>query len=153
MIFLNQMREKIGVMFGSPETTPGGNALKFYASVRLDIRRSVTKENSVMDGETKIGNQTTIKVVKNKLAPPYRSCQFDIIYGQGIDKIGELIEMAIESKIVNKSGSFYSYEGTNIGQGIVATTNALKDDEAMLAAIKERVMKEYVPVELKIENE
>lgn len=153
IIFLNQLRDKIGVMFGSPETTPGGNALKFYASVRLDIRRSVTKENSVMDGEVKVGNQTTIKVVKNKTAPPYRSCQFDILYGEGIDKKGELIEMAIETKVVNKSGSFYSYEGRTIGQGISAVVETLKANNEMFNEIKKKVMELYMPVEKKVSED
>lgn len=145
IIFLNQLREKIGVMFGSPETTPGGNALKFYASVRLDIRRSVTLENSVMNGEIKIGNQTTIKVVKNKTAPPYRNCQFDILYGIGIDKRGELIEVAVEDGIIGKSGSFYSYEGKTIGQGMAKVVETLRTNDEMFQEIKQKVMDLYTP--------
>lgn len=148
IIFLNQLREKIGVMFGSPETTPGGNALKFYASVRLDIRRSVTTANSVMDGELKVGNQTKIKVVKNKTAPPYRDCEFDILYGVGIDKIGELIQMATDSKILNKSGSFYSYEGVNIGQGIEKVKTTLETDAILAGKIREKVIEIYTPKQI-----
>jgi len=133
------------LVHNSPETTPGGNALKYYASVRLDIRRSVTKENSVMDGEVKVGNQTTIKVVKNKTAPPYRSCVFDILYGIGVDKRGELIEMAVETKVIGKSGSFYSYEGKTIGQGMAAVVEILKSNNEMFQEIKTKVMEVYTP--------
>lgn len=147
IIFLNQIRQKIGVFFGSPDTTTGGNALKFYASVRLDIHRSVTKENSVMDGEVKVGNQTTIKVIKNKMAAPYKSCQFDILYGKGIDKKGELIEMAVETKVIGKSGSFYSYEGKTIGQGMTAVLDTLKSNDEMFLEIKKKVMELYIPKE------
>lgn len=147
IIFINQLREKIGVMFGSPETTPGGNALKFYASVRLDIRRSVTKENSVMDGEIKIGNQTTIKVVKNKTAPPFKTCIFDIIYGEGIDKYGELIDMAIESDVITKSGAFHYYGTKAIGQGREKVVQTLKEDNLMFDEIKARVVDGYIPKE------
>ncbi len=147
IIFINQLREKIGVMFGSPETTPGGNALKFYASVRLDIRRSVTAENSVMEGEVKVGNQTTIKVVKNKMAPPFRKCMFDILYGEGIDKYGELLDMGIETGILTKSGAFYYYNGNAIGQGRDAATTKLKEDEKLYTEVKNKVLQTYIPQE------
>jgi recombination protein RecA len=113
VIFINQLREKIGIMFGNPETTTGGNALKFYASVRLDVRRSITTANSVMNGEIKIGNETTVKVIKNKVAPPFLSTKFDILYGTGIDKVGEIVDMGVEKDILQKSGSWYSYKETN----------------------------------------
>ena len=147
LIFINQLREKIGVMFGSPETTPGGNALKFYASVRLDIRRSVTKENSVMDGEVKLGNQTTVKVVKNKMAPPFRQCVFDIMYGEGIDKYGELIDMGIETSILTKSGAFHYHNGEPLGQGRAAVIEKLKEDEILFETIKTKILQTYIPKE------
>ena len=147
IIFINQLREKIGVMFGSPETTPGGNALKFYASVRLDIRRSVTAENSVMDGEVKIGNQTTIKVIKNKMAPPFRKCEFDIIYGEGIDKCGELLDMAIETGVITKSGAFHYLDGEAIGQGRDKAITTLKEDEGMFKNVRAKVLLTYIPQE------
>lgn len=113
VIFINQIRMKIGVMFGNPETTTGGNALKFYASVRLDIRKSTT----LKDGEDVIGNLTTVKIVKNKIAPPFRKAEFDIIYGQGINKQGEIIDLGVKLKLIEKSGAWYSYKGDKIGQG------------------------------------
>lgn len=117
VIFINQIRNKIGVMYGSPEVTTGGMALQFYASVRLDVKRSTTEKNSVMSGDRKEGNQTTVKVIKNKCAPPFRSAVFNIIYGQGIDRNSEIIDLAIELKIIEKAGSWFSYNGTQIGQG------------------------------------
>ena len=113
MIFINQIRMKIGVMFGSPETTTGGNALKFYASVRLDIRRT----GSIKKGEEPIGNETRVKVVKNKVSPPFKQAQFDILYGQGISREGEIIDMGVEAKVVEKSGAWYAYQSEKIGQG------------------------------------
>lgn len=117
VIFINQIRNKIGVMYGSPEVTTGGMALQFYASVRLDVKRSTTEKNSVMNGDRKEGNQTTVKVIKNKCAPPFRSAVFNIIYGKGIDRMSEVIDMAIEFKIIEKAGSWFSYNGAQIGQG------------------------------------
>ena len=113
VIFINQIRMKIGVMFGSPETTTGGNALKFYASVRLDIRRI----GSIKDRETVVGNQTRVKVVKNKMAPPFRQVEFDIMYGEGISKMGELVDLGVAGNLVEKSGAWFSYDGQRIGQG------------------------------------
>jgi len=113
IIFINQIRMKIGVMFGSPETTSGGNALKFYASVRLDIRRI----GAIKDREEVIGNQTRVKVIKNKVAPPFKQVEFDILYGEGISKVGELIDLGVTGNVVEKSGSWFSYNGTRIGQG------------------------------------
>lgn len=136
LIFINQLREKIGVMFGNPETTTGGNALKFYASVRLDVRRSISAQNSVMNGDVKIGNSTTVKVIKNKVAPPFRQAEFDIIYGEGIDKIGEILDRAVEKKIIQKSGSWYSYEAAKIGQGRDGVKQLLKDNPELLEEIR-----------------
>lgn len=147
LIFINQLRDKIGVMFGSPETTTGGNALKFYASVRLDVRRSVTKENSVMQGEEKIGNQTTVRVIKNKLAPPFKSAVFDVLYGIGIDKYGELLDMAVKCGIITKSGTFFAYKGENIGQGAVQATTSLMDNDNLFDEIKLKVIETFKPVE------
>jgi recombination protein RecA len=113
VIFINQIRMKIGVVFGNPETTPGGRALKFYASVRLDIRRI----GAIKDGQETVGNRTRVKVVKNKLAPPFKEAEFDIIYGEGISKTGDLIDVGVEAGIIEKSGSWYSYNGERIGQG------------------------------------
>lgn len=141
VIFINQLRDKIGVMFGNPETTTGGNALKFYASVRLDIRRSTTAANSVMEGDVKIGNQTTVRVIKNKVAPPFRSTTFDIIYGEGIDSAGEILDMAVDAKIAEKSGSWYSYEGTKLGQGREAVKDLLKTNPKMLEEFRTKILR------------
>jgi recombination protein RecA len=134
-IFINQLREKIGVMFGNPETTTGGNALKFYASVRLDIRRS----QQLKDGETPIGNRTKVKVVKNKVAPPFRHAEFDIIYGHGISRLGEVIDLGVDYGVVKKSGSWFSFEDTKLGQGRDAVKQLLEDNPDLLATIEGRL--------------
>jgi recombination protein RecA len=134
-IFINQLREKIGVMFGNPETTTGGNALKFYASVRLDIRRI----SQIKDGEFATGNRTRVKVVKNKVAPPFRQVEFDIIFGEGISKIGEIIDMGVELGILNKSGSWFSYGENKIGQGRDAVKNFLKDNPEFAVEIEDKI--------------
>lgn len=130
VIFINQLREKIGVMFGNPEVVPGGNALKFYSSVRLDVRRSTTKDNSTTDsnGHT-TGNLTKVKVIKNKVSPPFRTCEFDILYGIGIDKIGEIIDFGVEHGVIKKSGAHYSYKDSKIGQGKEQVRQFLTDNE------------------------
>jgi recombination protein RecA len=136
-IFINQLREKIGVMFGSPETTPGGRALKFYSSVRLDIRRIETlKDNGEM-----VGNRTRVKVVKNKVAPPFRQAEFDIAYGQGISREGSLVDIAVEQDIVNKSGAWYTYEGEQIGQGREKVKTFLRENPDLTMEIQHRVLK------------
>jgi recombination protein RecA len=134
-IFINQLREKIGVMFGNPETTTGGNALKFYASVRIDIRRS----QQIKDGETAIGNRTKVKIVKNKVAPPFRTAEFDIIYGHGISRKGELIDMGVDLNVIKKSGSWFSYNETKLGQGRDAVKQLLDDNPDLMEEIEARV--------------
>ena len=129
VIFINQLREKIGVMFGNPETTTGGNALKFYASVRLDIRRSTQIKNT--DGGV-MGNKTRVKVVKNKVAPPFRMAEFDIMYGEGISKVGEVLDIAVEHEIIKKSGSCFSYDDTKLGQGRDAVKSIIKENPELL---------------------
>ncbi|MDA9126390.1 recombinase RecA [bacterium] len=136
MIFINQLREKIGVMFGNPETTTGGNALKFYASVRLDIRRSTQIKDS--DGNV-LGNKTRVKVVKNKVAPPFRLAEFDIMYGQGVSKVGEILDVAVEHEIVKKSGSWFSYDDTKLGQGRDAVKNMIKDNPELMDELEEKI--------------
>ena len=135
-IFINQLREKIGVMFGNPETTTGGNALKFYASVRLDIRR-VT---SLKDGDNIIGNHVRVKVVKNKVAPPFRKCEFDVMFGCGINKIGELVDLGVEYNIIQKSGSWFSYNGSKLAQGRDATMSLLRDNPELCEELESLVM-------------
>ncbi len=135
MIFLNQIRLKIGVMFGSPETTTGGNALKFYASVRMDIRRI----GSIKDKDEVTGNQTRVKVVKNKMAPPFRQVEFDIMYGEGISKVGELIDLGVKAGIVEKSGAWFSCDSQRIGQGRENAKQYLRDHPEMAAEIERRV--------------
>jgi recombination protein RecA len=135
VIFINQLRMKIGVMFGSPETTTGGNALKFYSSVRLDIRRI----GAIKDKDNIIGNQTRVKVVKNKMAPPFKQVEFDIMYGEGISKIGEIIDLGVQADIIDKSGAWYSYKDEKIGQGRENTKQFLKDNPALLEEIETRI--------------
>jgi len=135
LIFLNQIRLKIGVMFGNPETTTGGNALKFYASVRLEIRRI----GAIKEREDTIGNQTRVKVVKNKMAPPFRQVEFDILYGEGISKVGELIDLGVKAGVVEKSGAWFSCDGTRIGQGRENAKQFLRDNPAMAESIEKRV--------------
>ncbi len=136
-IFINQLREKIGVMFGSPETTPGGRALKFYSSVRLDIRRI----ESLKDGAEVVGNRTRVKVVKNKVAPPFRQAEFDIMYGQGISREGSLLDIAVDQEIVKKSGAWYSYDGEQIGQGREAVKRFLGENPDLMMEIQDRVLR------------
>jgi recombination protein RecA len=137
-IFINQLREKIGVMFGSPETTPGGRALKFYSSVRLDIRRI----ESLKDGAEVVGNRTKVKVVKNKVAPPFRQAEFDIMYGHGISREGSLLDIAVEKEIVKKSGAWYTYEGEQIGQGRENVKKFLIENPDLVMEIQDRVLRE-----------
>jgi len=136
VFFINQLREKIGIMFGNPETTTGGNALKFYASVRIDIRRSTQIKNS--DGGV-IGNRTRVKIVKNKVAPPFKLAEFDIMYGKGISKVGEIIDLAVNSEIISKSGSWFSYEGTKLGQGRDAVKTLLTDNPELMDKIENQI--------------
>ena len=135
-IFINQLREKIGVMFGNPETTTGGNALKFYASVRLDIRKS----QSIKDGDTILGNQVKVKVVKNKVAPPFRKAEFEIMFGEGISKVGEIVDLSTEYEIIKKSGSWFSYGDTKLGQGRDAVKETLKDNPELCEELEAKIM-------------
>jgi recombination protein RecA len=134
-IFINQLREKIGVMFGSPETTPGGRALKFYSSVRLDIRRI----EAIKDGVEVVGNRTRVKVVKNKVAPPFRQAEFDIMYGRGISREGAVLDLAVEQSLVKKSGAWYTYEGEQLGQGRENAKNFLIENPEVMVEISEKV--------------
>ena len=134
-MFINQLREKIGVMFGNPETTTGGNALKFYASVRLDIRRG----QQIKNGDSVIGNRTKVKVVKNKMAPPFRSTEFDVLYGEGISRVGEIIDLGVEYEVIKKSGSWFSYNDTKLGQGRDAVKDLLRDNPELAEEIEARV--------------
>jgi len=135
-IFINQLREKIGVMFGSPETTTGGNALKFYASVRLDIR----PYGKVKDGDDILGNQVRVKVVKNKVAPPFRKAEFEIIFGEGISKVGEIVDLGVEYNIIKKSGSWFSYGDSKLGQGRDATKNLLRDNPELCEELEAKII-------------
>ena len=138
LIFINQLREKIGVMFGNPETTTGGRALKFYSSVRVDIRRIA----SIKDGDQVVGGRTRVKIVKNKLAPPFREAEFDVMYGEGISKEGDLLDLGVEKRIVEKSGTWFSYSGERLGQGRENAKQFLRDNPATFKAIEERVRRE-----------
>ena len=146
-IFINQLREKIGVMFGNPETTTGGNALKFYSSVRIDIRRST----QIKDGDAVSGNRTKVKIVKNKVAPPFRRAEFDIMYGEGISKTGEVIDLGVDHGVIKKSGSWFSYGDTKLGQGRDAVKSLLNDNpelmEELEAQIKEAINPTVAPVQ------
>src|SRR3712207_687531 len=137
LIFINQIREKIGVMFGSPETTTGGRALKFYSSLRLDIRRI----GAIKDGDRVVGNRTKVKVVKNKVAPPFRECEFDIMYGEGISREGDVIDLGVINKAIEKSGAWFSYKGERLGQGRENSKNALRDNPELMARISADVRK------------
>ncbi len=138
-IFINQLREKVGVMFGNPEVTPGGRALKFYSSIRLDIRRA----EQLKLGTDIIGNKTTIKVVKNKMAPPFKSCTVDIMYGEGVSHEGELVDLASEANIIEKSGAWYAYKGEKIGQGKENVKELLKQNKELAAEIEALVRSHY----------
>jgi len=138
LIFINQLREKIGVMFGNPETTTGGRALKFYSSVRIDIRRIA----SIKDGDVVVGGRTRVKVVKNKVAPPFREAEFDVMYGEGISKTGDLLDLAVEKRIVEKSGAWFAYGGERLGQGRENAKQFMKDNPDVFKSIDEKVRKE-----------
>jgi recombination protein RecA len=135
VFFINQLREKIGVMFGNPETTTGGNALKFYASVRLDIRRAT----QIKDGDNVIGNRTKVKVVKNKVAPPFKTAEFDIMYGEGVSKTGEILDLAVEFEVIKKSGSWFSYGETKLGQGRDAVKSLIKDNPELADELEGKI--------------
>jgi recombination protein RecA len=135
VFFINQLREKIGVMFGNPETTTGGNALKFYASVRLDIRRS----SQIKEGDNVIGNRTKVKVVKNKVAPPFKVSEFDIMYGEGVSKTGEILDLAVEFEIIKKAGSWFSYGDTILGQGRDAVKVLIKDNPELADELEQKI--------------
>ena len=135
-IFINQLREKIGVMFGNPETTTGGNALKFYSSVRLDIRRV----SSIKDGDEVIGNLVRVKVVKNKVAPPFRKCEFEITFGEGVSKVGEIVDLGVEYGIIQKSGSWFSYESNRLAQGRDAVKKLLQDNPELCEELEAKIM-------------
>ncbi|MBL7926639.1 MAG: recombinase RecA [Bacteroidia bacterium] len=142
-IFINQLREKIGVMFGNPETTPGGNALKFYASIRLDIRRI----GQIKDGDQVSGNRTKVKIVKNKLAPPFKTTEFDIMYGEGISKVGEIIDLGVDANIIKKSGSWFSYGDTKLGQGRDGVKSILSDNPELSEEIENKIKEYYNTVQ------
>jgi len=135
-IFINQLRDKIGVMFGNPETTTGGNALKFYASIRIDVRRAA----QIKDGEEVTGNRTKIKIVKNKVAPPFRKAEFDIVYGEGISKVGEIVDLGVDFNIIKKAGSWFSYGETKLGQGRDAVKQLLQDNPELMAELEQKIM-------------
>src|SRR5690554_6401638 len=135
VFFINQLREKIGVMFGNPETTTGGNALKFYASVRIDIRKST----AIKDGDIVIGNRTKVKIIKNKVAPPFRTAEFDIMYGEGISKTGEVLDIGVDFEIIKKSGSWFSYDDTKLGQGRDAVKQVIKDNPELMEELEAKI--------------
>jgi recombination protein RecA len=141
VVFINQLREKIGVMFGNPETTTGGNALKFYASVRLDIRRSTQIKNT---NSEVLGNKTRVKVVKNKVAPPFKTVEFDIVYGKGISKVGEIIDLGVDFEIIKKSGSWFSYDDTKLGQGREAVKSLLLDNPELMDELEQKIKEAIV---------
>ena len=149
VIFINQLREKIGVMFGNPETTTGGNALKFYASVRVDIRRS----SQIKDGDEVIGNRTRIKIVKNKIAPPFRKAEFDIMYGKGISKVGEILDLGVDLGIVKKAGSWFSYGDTKLGQGRDAVKNLIGDNPELMEELEKKIIEAMSPKKEEEEEE
>ncbi|MBO7465810.1 MAG: DNA recombination/repair protein RecA, partial [Bacteroidales bacterium] len=134
-IFINQLREKIGVMFGNPETTTGGNALKFYASVRIDIRR----QTQIKEGENVVGNHVKVKVIKNKVAPPFRTAEFDIVYGEGISKSGEIIDMGVEYNVIKKSGSWFSYNDSKLAQGREAAKQIVSDNPELMKELEDKI--------------
>jgi recombination protein RecA len=138
LIFINQLREKIGVMFGNPETTTGGRALKFYSSVRIDIRRI----GAIKDGDVVVGGRTRVKVVKNKVAPPFREAEFDVMYGEGISREGDMLDIAVDRKIVEKSGTWFAFDGERLGQGRENVKQFLKDNPATFKALEVKVRKE-----------
>jgi recombination protein RecA len=138
LIFINQLREKIGVMFGNPETTTGGRALKFYASIRVDIRRIA----AIKDGDAVVGGRTRVKVVKNKMAPPFREAEFDIMYGEGISREGDLLDLAVEKKIIEKSGAWFAYGGERLGQGRENVKQFLKEHIDIRNAVEDRVRRD-----------
>lgn len=146
-IFINQLREKIGVMFGNPETTTGGNALKFYASIRIDIRRMT----QIKDGENAIGNRTKVKIVKNKVAPPFRKAEFDILFGKGISKTGEIIDLGVELNIIKKSGSWFAYQDNKLGQGRDAVRQLLEDNVELCEELEGKIKEAVKTAEVKVE--
>jgi len=150
LIFINQIREKIGVMFGSPETTTGGRALKFYSSLRMDIRRI----GAIKDGDRIVGNRTRVKIAKNKVAPPFRECEFDIMYGEGISREGDVIDLGVANQIVEKSGAWFSYKGERLGQGRENSKQTLKDDAGLRQRIENEVRAALgIPVQEAVEEQ
>jgi recombination protein RecA len=149
VIFINQLREKVGIMFGNPEVTTGGRALKFYSSMRLDVR----KIESIKSGEEVLGSRTRVKVVKNKLAPPFKQAEFDIMYGKGISKEGDILDCAVTAKIVEKAGSWYSYEGNRIGQGRENVKGFLAENKDILEKIEKELLKNVKAVELVVDED
>lgn len=149
VIFINQIRMKIGVVFGNPETTTGGNALKFYASVRMEIRR----EGAIKNGEEMIGNRTRVKVVKNKMAPPFKKTSFDIIYGEGISRVGEIVDLGVDAEIIQKAGAWYSYAGERLGQGRDKVKALLLENKKLAAEIEGKVREVYLPDTIPVKND